>query len=350
MPLKAQLCPIGLALLLVFASAEAAASLRICNETDHTRSIAIGYGNDGTWTSEGWWNIDPGKCASVISGDLNNRYYYYRATRTGAEFSDEGYMFCTDQQAFTIVGDDQCTERGYRREGFRKIDTGPTARSFTLTLTSSAASDRAPPEPVPATRTSQTAPPGTYGEPLTISAIFRDCWPIDGTPACAFLAEGWTYVVMADDRTPRAVFDQIEALPLFERVLVEGDLVTQGDANVDITVRRAEVVTDPSQPFARTRNGLVGSWFSQDDPSSVIRFEDDGREFQYYAGDLVEEGRFAVTRSCPTGSPATGSPILVTTSNSDPDPFCYAVDEVTPDNLRLIYLPRGNFLTYNRAY
>ncbi|MBB4314965.1 DUF1036 domain-containing protein [Roseospira marina] len=108
--------------------------LRICNETNVSRWLAVGYTKDDQWTSEGWWNVDPGQCANVISWALDNRYYYYRAEDPDENFEGDGYMFCAVDDAFTIVGDTDCESRGYNEVGFREVDTGGDAPSFTLVL------------------------------------------------------------------------------------------------------------------------------------------------------------------------------------------------------------------------
>ncbi|MDG1532180.1 MAG: DUF1036 domain-containing protein, partial [Paracoccaceae bacterium] len=43
---------------------EANAGLEICNTTGDVQEISIGYKGDGGWTSEGWWLIEPSKCAT----------------------------------------------------------------------------------------------------------------------------------------------------------------------------------------------------------------------------------------------------------------------------------------------
>ncbi len=108
--------------------------LEICNRTDDTQSISIGYEGPDGWTSEGWWNIDPGDCATPVTGDLQNRYYYFRAEVNGGPFEGEGYFFCTDPSEYTIVGDEDCGARGYDSESFSEIDTGPTATQYTYEL------------------------------------------------------------------------------------------------------------------------------------------------------------------------------------------------------------------------
>jgi len=112
----------------------AQAGLNICNKTGSVQGISIGYKAGNNWVSEGWWNIDPGSCTTVVGGDLKNRYYYYRAEINGGPFDGEGYVFCTTPSEYTIVGDKNCNARGYDREDFRQIDTGSQATEFTLNL------------------------------------------------------------------------------------------------------------------------------------------------------------------------------------------------------------------------
>lgn len=120
--------------LLAGTASAAQAELKICNDTRFVQGISIGYKSGNNWISEGWWNIDPGSCANVVGGDLQNRYYYYRAEIDGGPFDGENYLFCTTPAEYTIVGDNNCGARGYDRESFREIDTGPSATSYTLTL------------------------------------------------------------------------------------------------------------------------------------------------------------------------------------------------------------------------
>jgi uncharacterized membrane protein len=118
----------------VFSVGAAQADLKVCNKTRYTQGISIGYKEGSRWVSEGWWNINRGKCATVVGGDLKQRYYYYRAEVDGGPFNGSGYYFCTSSREYTIHGDTNCRGRGYDREDFREIDTGATSKSFTLTL------------------------------------------------------------------------------------------------------------------------------------------------------------------------------------------------------------------------
>lgn len=125
--------PLWLAAALVLASVVPAfAGLEICNRMHRPASVAIGYKSGGDWVSEGWWNINPRDCKTVVTGDLEQRYYYYHDADSG--FVGEGYHFCTEDGVFTIWGGENCAERGYDRLNFRLIDTGATATAFTFTL------------------------------------------------------------------------------------------------------------------------------------------------------------------------------------------------------------------------
>jgi len=120
-----------LSLLTGLTTGPAWASLEICNGSSVHRSVAIGYSKDDVWTSEGWWNLDPGQCATPVEGALEQRYYYYRAEAEDGSFPGDGYTFCTTTGSFTIVGDEDCESRGYVVEDFREIDTGAVATTFT---------------------------------------------------------------------------------------------------------------------------------------------------------------------------------------------------------------------------
>jgi len=119
---------------LCLAAGSANAALRMCNETAFVQSVTMGYEGDQGWMSKGWWNIDPNDCAVVVGGELQQRFYYYRAEVNGGDFPGEGYMFCTTPQEFEIIGDENCESRGYDAESFAEIDTGAEALDFTFTL------------------------------------------------------------------------------------------------------------------------------------------------------------------------------------------------------------------------
>ncbi|WP_172296922.1 DUF1036 domain-containing protein [Pseudoruegeria sp. HB172150] len=127
---------------IVGSAGAAHAGLEICNETDFVQSVSIGYKGDADWVSEGWWNVEPGDCTTVVGGNLQKRYYYYRAEVDGGDFAGENYMFCTTPEEYEILGDSNCESRGYDSESFREIDTGETATDFTYTLVNEDGSPR----------------------------------------------------------------------------------------------------------------------------------------------------------------------------------------------------------------
>jgi uncharacterized membrane protein len=115
-------------------SGPALADLNFCNKTGSSLDVSVAYKGDKGWTSEGWWIIPAGKCAVTLPGDLQLRYYYYRAEPSGGPFFGGDTYFCTTPEKYTIVGRSNCKSRGYDREAFRRVDTGVSARSVSINL------------------------------------------------------------------------------------------------------------------------------------------------------------------------------------------------------------------------
>ena len=113
-------------------SSPAAADFTICNLTDSTVGVAVGYDDDGTWVTEGWWTLPPPSgdepsCVTPqsLAGPLRSRYYYVYAVdyTLGGEWGGNNYM-CTQDVEFTIRGIEDCIARGFDRTGFAEVDTG----------------------------------------------------------------------------------------------------------------------------------------------------------------------------------------------------------------------------------
>jgi uncharacterized membrane protein len=130
--LPAILAAMGLTML---ASTPARADMRVCNDTEGTISIALGYRSDRGWQSEGWWVTAPDECAVVYAGPLDARFYYVFASDDSAGGAWSGQVFmCTRDDSFTIFGVEDCLARGYERTGFLEIDT-ESRTEWTLRLT-----------------------------------------------------------------------------------------------------------------------------------------------------------------------------------------------------------------------
>jgi uncharacterized membrane protein len=142
----------------------ARADLQLCNGTPGRVGVAVGFkDNEGTWITEGWWNLAPHGCEKLLKGTLTARYYYVYAIDydNGGEWAGQAFM-CTREKEFTIRGIEDCLARGYDRTGFYEIDTGQQ-RSWTVQLT------ERPPQPQnPTQSTVPTIPilPGRQGPPV----------------------------------------------------------------------------------------------------------------------------------------------------------------------------------------
>ncbi|WP_034492804.1 DUF1036 domain-containing protein [Afifella pfennigii] len=120
---------------LAVTAATAKADLRLCNKTPSRVGVAIGYKGASDWRTEGWWNLDPGVCETLLAGALSARYYYIYAVDydRGGEWGGRAFM-CTRDKEFTITGVGDCVARGFQRTGFFEVDTGEQA-SWTVQLT-----------------------------------------------------------------------------------------------------------------------------------------------------------------------------------------------------------------------
>ena len=104
---------------------DAAAEFRVCNATQTAVGVAIGYRAKEGWISEGWWQIPPTTCSTLIEGQLQSRYYYLYAedAARGGRWTGNVNM-CVADNEFKIVGVQDCYARGYQQFGFKEYDTG----------------------------------------------------------------------------------------------------------------------------------------------------------------------------------------------------------------------------------
>lgn len=112
-----------------------AGGLRLCNRTASRVGVAIGYKENKNWSTEGWWNVAPDTCETLIAGALVSRFYYVYAVDydRGGVWGGKAQM-CTRDKMFTIHGIEDCVARGYEKTGFFEVDTGEQ-KSWTVQLT-----------------------------------------------------------------------------------------------------------------------------------------------------------------------------------------------------------------------
>jgi uncharacterized membrane protein len=116
---------LGAFLLLSATGTPAKADLKLCNNTASRVGVAIAYKDKEGWASEGWWTVKPQECLPLIKGALVSRYFYVYAVdnEKGGSWGGKAQI-CIRDKIFTIRGIDQCTERGFQKQGFFEVDTG----------------------------------------------------------------------------------------------------------------------------------------------------------------------------------------------------------------------------------
>src|SRR5262249_11896198 len=137
------------------------------NNTGSRVGVALGYKDPEGWMTEGWWNISPRSCETLLRGGLVARFYYIYAVDydRGGEWSGQAFM-CTRDKEFTIRGTEDCLARGSDRTGYFEVDTGEQ-RSWTVQLTENAETGRTPGTRAPTAPVTPPAPPAATTPPAT---------------------------------------------------------------------------------------------------------------------------------------------------------------------------------------
>ena len=110
-----------------FWAAPAAAGLSICNKSEQTAYVAVGWSDGGDWKSQGWFKVERESCVEPISGNLTNRHYYAYAKAEGnalfwsGEHDSDNSPFCVADRVFFYRNANQ-TNCSYKL--FHHIDTG----------------------------------------------------------------------------------------------------------------------------------------------------------------------------------------------------------------------------------
>lgn len=122
------LCAPLVFVLFALAASPAQADMRVCNSTKGRVGLAIGYLDGPVWVTEGWFNLKPKRCETIIRGKLMSRYFYIHGVDydRGGDWSGANVL-CTRDVEFSIRGPLDCYARGYERAGFIEVDTGQQA-------------------------------------------------------------------------------------------------------------------------------------------------------------------------------------------------------------------------------
>lgn len=124
---------------------QAQADFRVCNATQELVGVSIGYRARTGWITEGWWQVEPTKCKTLIEGPLASRYYYLYAEDASRGGRWDGPVnMCVAEREFKITSVNDCFARGFQRSGFREYDTG-NQQSWMVQLVD----EQAPAEDVP---------------------------------------------------------------------------------------------------------------------------------------------------------------------------------------------------------
>ncbi len=365
----------------------AQAGLEICNDTGALQSVAIGYKGDTDWTSEGWWNIAPQDCALVLAGDLTRRYYYYYAEAAGITFESQNFQFCGNEEIFEITGDTDCESRGFDTLSMREIDTGETARDFTLTLVDGGGApsntDKQPPDeevagletgggpggpprgaplneavqdttlvvPDEAPMTvsvedlSTEIPQGKHGKPFETAALFQGCELEDKREYCSFHAGDWKMRVFYRGPTPERLMYALEELAVNMPVRLKADMV-ETSGNIAAIVVRGVEPRPGGDPHARLRAALQGSWAEEGGSGREITLH--GSEVHLRTnGSYTSTHMFRLTEGCASADAPGPAMVRIDPETNVRD--CFVIARPDGATLELTDARSGRRAVYRRA-
>ena len=121
----ASLWRVSIAVALVAGSPLAArADFRVCNKTRVQINLAVGTNAGDDFSTEGWWVVTPGSCATPIRGPLKGRYIYlYASDINGVDVLKGTVSMCIDRAKFKVIGVENCWRRGLQAVAFTEVDT-----------------------------------------------------------------------------------------------------------------------------------------------------------------------------------------------------------------------------------
>lgn len=138
---------LGLALLIcgLFGAGPAHAQYELCNRTSYAMSAALGYVDQGSLITRGWWRLRAGECKRVLSESVKpGRYFVYAEAIQGhrgalRSWSGRTPLCVQNESLFTLRNQNVCTDDPRSQRDFQAIDVGPgTDGSFTTEITEEA--------------------------------------------------------------------------------------------------------------------------------------------------------------------------------------------------------------------
>lgn len=109
-------------------AAPAQAALEFCNRSSYLLDAASAHQVDEGYLVQGWFQLNPGDCKTIITDKLGEQEIYaFARTRSahGASrrLTSGDRMLCIDTADFNFVSADGCTGRGLQKVEFARIET-----------------------------------------------------------------------------------------------------------------------------------------------------------------------------------------------------------------------------------
>ncbi|UWQ59674.1 DUF1036 domain-containing protein [Leisingera caerulea] len=311
--------------------AAANAGTSICNDTGALHQLAVSVRTEGGWVTEGWQALAPGDCINPLPEGHQGRFFYFRAESPGYQFRDDSIRFCTKSGPFRAGGGD-CAARGYREQAFARVRTAADGQEILLSSRSQAAA---------AAEHSAAA----AATPYAADVVFQGCSQRQpgATVACRFVGDGMEIRAASGETAAAPVFALLMGLQQGALLAVEGELTSFFGSHGELDLHSA-ALRQPNR-HDRILQQMQGKWVSAADPGDSFTIAGAVRQVSYMGSAMPPEF-VSVQDSC-RGADYAGE-FLIARDSERGTSLCYRIHSLSPDELTLIYLPRGNRLVYRR--
>ena len=115
--------------------------LTVCNDSETEAWLALGYREDGSWQSRGWWSLLAGACIRPWSKNIQGAEMHIYAQQNESDTESRVLKtpvgvetkFCVAEAKFSALGREYCTDQGYVSEVLRPVVTDQKALKKSLT-------------------------------------------------------------------------------------------------------------------------------------------------------------------------------------------------------------------------
>ncbi len=313
----------------ILSPVSAQAGFEACNDTNTAQSVAFVQKANGAWRVDGWREIAPNSCETLLDGPLQSRFYYLRLRDRDETFLHTSVRFCTSRQdQFQATGSRDCHQQKARPLEYARIDVGTDTRDASVNLSQFLKTEM-----------------NSSSRAIQVNAVFQSCKQdgVRGNKRCCFVGPTQEIIVRSNANTSADVLSRLDSLKSGTPVALEGEVLN--DLNTTFELKLTALKSRPSDAAHQMLIALQGSWVSDADENDHFTVAGATRA-NVYAGIATSNEFFSIGTSCQDYE--FDGLALHSWNKDESGGLCYLVEELTEDRLVLQFLSSGRSLAFHR--